>query len=338
MSSLSEQTIRETLVALVPEQAITAISLRGDKLGCVISTDAQGPQAQQLQRRCEQALLALEGVEEVTLVLTRHDETPAATTATPRTKAQWRSESLPHVKRIIAIASGKGGVGKSTTTVLLAHALQQAGKRVGILDADIFGPSIPRMMGLQQAGQPAFEAGQIIPHQAYGMNVMSMGFLTGDNAAVMRGAMVSKVLAQMLRQVRWATAEAPLDVLLIDMPPGTGDIHISMVQQVPLDGALIVTTPQEVSRIDADKCAQMFTKVSVPIIGVIENMSYFTDPTGMQHSLFGQGAGQALADAHAVPLLAQLALEPTIGAALDQGQKPVLPDALCQLAAKGMII
>jgi ATP-binding protein involved in chromosome partitioning len=238
----------------------------------------------------------------------------------PRQPAVWNREKLPHVAKVIAVASGKGGVGKSTVAVSLAHALTAQGKRVGILDADIYGPSIPRMLGLDTRLQPEIKDGMMLPTISHGIRANSMGLIVGDQAAIMRGPMITKSLAQLLRMTRWGTAAEPLDVLLVDMPPGTGDVHLSMVQQVPLDGALIVTTPQDISVIDADKAAQMFVKVNVPILGVIENMSFFTDPTGAEHRLFGAGGGEALAQKFNAPLLAQLPLDPALGTACDRGE------------------
>lgn len=233
--------------------------------------------------------------------------------------AVWVTQALPHVKRVIAVASGKGGVGKSTTSVNLALALTKAGKRVGILDADIYGPSIPRMMGL--SGKPEFKE-KMIPLSSHGVKCMSMGFITGDEAAVLRGPMITKTLNQLLRMSEWGTADAPLDMLLVDMPPGTGDIHLSMAQQVPLSGAIIVTTPQEVAVMDARKCASMFTKVNVPVIGVIENMS---------GSVFGSGGGARLATELSVPLLGSVAMDGAIVNATDSGQV-YLPEVYDEIA------
>jgi ATP-binding protein involved in chromosome partitioning len=222
------------------------------------------------------------------------DETPL------KKPAMWVREPLPYVKKVIAVASGKGGVGKSTTAVNLAVALTAAGKRVGILDADIYGPSIPHLMGL--SGQPEFKE-QMIPLTSHGIVCNSMGFIIGDQAAVLRGPMITKALNQLLRMTRWGTKDAPLDILLVDMPPGTGDIHLSMAQQVPLSGAIIVTTPQEVALIDARKCAQMFMKVHVPVLGVIENMS---------GSIFGCGGGAKMAHELNVPLLGTVPMQEAI--------------------------
>lgn len=237
-----------------------------------------------------------------------------------RARAVWNTQRLPHVARVIAVGSGKGGVGKSTSTVNLAYTLQQLGQRVGLLDADLYGPSLPRMLGLQQANKPVFADGLMQPLDAAGIRAMSMGFITGPQAAVLRGPMITKTLTQFLRGVAWGSAQAPLDFLLIDLPPGTGDVPLSLAQSVPIDGVILVTTPQEVAVEDADKAAQMFHKLGVPLLGVIENMSFFTDPQGHQHHLFGEGGGQQLAQRHETVLLGALPLEPVMGAAADQGE------------------
>lgn len=226
-----------------------------------------------------------------------------------RKPAMWNTQPLPHVRKIVAVASGKGGVGKSTVAVNLALAMAAMGKRAGLLDADIYGPSVPRMMAL--SGQPPIEAGQMIPLENHGVACMSMGFIMGDQAAILRGPMISKALAQMLRMTRWGTEDAPLDMLIVDMPPGTGDIHLSMAQQVPLNGAVIVTTPQEVAVMDARKCLTMFRKVNVPVLGVIENMS---------GELFGSGGGRKLAEEAGVPFLGEIPADKEIREASDGGE------------------
>lgn len=241
-------------------------------------------------------------------------------TSADRAKAVWNTKRLAHVSRVVAIASGKGGVGKSTATVNLALALQQQGKRVGVLDADIYGPSIPRMLGLRSHPHPEVKDGMMLPLTGMGVRTMSMGFIIKNQAAVLRGPMITKTLTQFLRGVQWGTKEAPLDILLIDLPPGTGDVPISLAQAVPLDGVVIVTTPQEVAVMDADKAAQMFVKLNVPILGVIENMSYFLDPTGKAHHLFGEDGGKKLSMQYDVPFLGELPLDPALGVAGDNGQ------------------
>jgi len=233
--------------------------------------------------------------------------------------AIWNFTPVEGVSRIIAVASGKGGVGKSTTAVNLAYALARAGKRVGLLDADIYGPSVPRMTGLN--AKPEVKDNRIIPLHSQGVAVMSMGFLVGgDSALVWRGPQLTKALHQMLRTVAWGNKEAPLDILLIDMPPGTGDIHLSLVQQAPVDGAIIVTTPQEVAVADARKCIDMFRKVNVKILGVIENMSGFADPaTGTVHAIFGEGGGKRLAESAGVPFLGEVPIDIGLRIASDTG-------------------
>lgn len=227
---------------------------------------------------------------------------------------------LAHVRRIVAVASGKGGVGKSTVTANLAHALTAAGQRVGILDADLYGPSIPRLLGLDTFLKPEIVDGQMVPPIAHAIRAMSMALITGDQATVLRAPMITKALVQFLRQVRWGTAEQPLDTLLIDMPPGTGDITLSLAQNAPLSGALLVTTPQQLAVIDAEKCAVAFEKLGVPLLGVIENMSYLSAPGGQRSTPFGTGGGAELANRHNIPLLAQLPLDAAMGAAADAGQ------------------
>lgn len=258
------------------------------------------------------------------------------TPASPRARAAWNFSPLEHVGRVIAVASGKGGVGKSTATVNLALALTQAGKRVGVLDADIYGPSIPRMLGLRSHPHPDVQAGKMMPLIGMGVRTMSMGFIIKNQAAVLRGPMITKTLQQFLRGVAWGTKEKPLDILLIDLPPGTGDVPISLAQAVPLDGAIIVTTPQEVAVADADKAAQMFLKLNVKLVGVIENMSYFLDPSGNAHHLFGEGGGQGLATRYNVPFLGELPLEPALGTAGDNGENYLsnFPGSECAKAYK----
>ena len=255
-------------------------------------------------------------------------------TTTSRKPAIWNHEPLPHVRRVIAIASGKGGVGKSTLTVSLAATLQKKGTAVGILDADIYGPSIPRMLGLETRLKPEIVAGKMMPPISHGIKAMSMALITGDDAAILRAPMVTKSLVQLLRMSEWGTATAPLDVLLVDTPPGTGDVHLSMAQQAPLDGVMIVTTPQQVAVMDADKALQMFLKLGVPILGVIENMSYFRDAAGTEHYLFGEGGGEALAAKYNVPFLGKVPLDPALGAALDNGDTTIAAEqqALQRLA------
>lgn len=237
--------------------------------------------------------------------------------------AQWNREPLEGVKRIVAVASGKGGVGKSTVAVNLARALTALGKRAGLLDADIHGPSAPRMLGL--SGKPEVRDGKLVPLAAEGVACLSMGLIAGEGAVVWRGPMLAKALAQMLRGADWGD----LDFLLIDLPPGTGDVQISLAQLVPLTGAVIVTTPQEVAAQDAFKCAEMFIRLGVPLLGVVENMSWFADPAGTRHRLFGQGGGARLAERVKAPYLGEIPLDPAIGSAADAGKAP--PEELLEI-------
>ena len=225
-------------------------------------------------------------------------------------------EPIQGVKNIIAVASGKGGVGKSTTTVMLAYELQQLGAKVGILDADIYGPSIPTMLGTDQQPESPDQK-SFLPIEANGIQAMSLGFLLDQKApAIWRGAMVTKALMQMLQDTRWKD----LDYLLIDLPPGTGDIQLTMIQKIPLTAAVIVTTPQKISLIDAQKALAMFKKVEIPVLGIIENMSSFIcGNCGHESHVFGNGGGESMAQEFDVTLLGQLPLHIEILQNMDTG-------------------
>lgn len=235
-------------------------------------------------------------------------------------KVQDKLSPLPGVRNIVAIASGKGGVGKSTTTVNLALALTRAGARVGILDADIYGPSQPRMMGL--SGRPDSPDGHTIePKINYGVQTMSIGYLIEeDTPMVWRGPMVTQALQQLLTDTAWDN----LDYLLVDMPPGTGDIQLTLAQRVPLSGAIIVTTPQDIALLDARKGLKMFEKVNVPVLGVVENMStHICSNCGHEEHIFGTGGGQRMADDYEVRMLGSLPLDLRIRAQTDGGKPTV---------------
>ncbi|MEM9080327.1 MAG: Mrp/NBP35 family ATP-binding protein [Verrucomicrobiota bacterium] len=230
-------------------------------------------------------------------------------------------ESLPGVKHIIAVASGKGGVGKSTVSSNLAVALAQQGLKVGLCDCDLYGPSIAHMFGVSNHNLQADDQENIIPIEAHGLKLMSMGFLLSDSSPVIvRGPLANRYTQQFLKQVAWGE----LDVLVLDLPPGTGDIQLTIVQSVALTGAVIVTTPQEVALIDARKAVTMFAKVNVPILGFIENMSWFECDAGKKYHLFGNGGGKREAERLQVPLLAQIPLEPLTCTHADQGKPRVI--------------
>jgi ATP-binding protein involved in chromosome partitioning len=250
-------------------------------------------------------------------------EAPKA--AAPPRPAAPTPVAYPHLGRILAISSGKGGVGKSTVASNLAVALAREGARVGLMDADIYGPNLPRMMGVQEQPRVDQARQQIIPLEAHGVKIMSIGFMVErDQPAIWRGPIVMKVITQFLRDVAWGT----LDYFLVDMPPGTGDAQLSLVQATQVHGALIVTTPQEVSVGDALRGAKMFERVGVPVLGIVENMSWFVCPHCDERSpLFGRGGGARLAAELGIPLLGEVPLVPAVLAAGDAGSPIVAADA-----------
>ena len=293
-----------------------------------------------LARDVRQALEGVEGVVEarVDIADPRAFERPAAPPPRPagrslpvmepeRPRAQVPHAptpvAYPHLGRVIAVSSGKGGVGKSTVTTNLAVALARQGYRVGIMDADVYGPNIPRMMGVN-APPPVIKE-KIQPLSAHGVKVMSLGFLIDkDQPAIWRGPIVMKIVTQFLRDVAWGE----LDVFLVDMPPGTGDAQLSLVQATNVHGAIIVTTPQEVSVGDARRGAKMFERVGVPILGIVENMSWLECPhCGKPTALFGSGGGRRLADELGLPLLGEIPLDPQAMAGGDEGTPIVARDA-----------
>jgi len=234
-------------------------------------------------------------------------------------KVQEELKPLETIANIIAVGSGKGGVGKSTTAVNLAIALQREGARVGLLDADIYGPSIPSMLGVK--GQPSTDGEHIIPKEAHGLKVMSIGFLVPeDSAMIWRGPMVTSALQQLLGDTLWGD----LDYLVIDLPPGTGDIQLTLAQRIPVAGAVIVTTPQDIALLDARRAVNMFRKVGVPVLGVVENMStHICTACGHEEAIFGHGGGEQMAKDFEIPLLGQLPLTMEIRSSLDEG-KPTM--------------
>ena len=278
----------------------------------------------QIKAEAEAAIRTLPDVTNVTVRVDIHapQQAQAAGGALPQT-------SIPGVKHVIAIASGKGGVGKSTVAANIACALHAAGANVGLCDCDLYGPSIGLMFGATD--RPfADDDNRIIPVERHGLKLMSMGFLLDDAApAILRGPMVTKYIQQFLRQVNWDG----LDYLILDLPPGTGDIQLTIVQTVALAGAVIVTTPQEVALIDARKAATMFEKVNVPVLGIIENMSYFLCPSdGKRYDIFGSGGGQREAERLKVPLLGQVPIDIATREAGDKGVPIVIAEPTCAVA------
>ncbi|HWL54050.1 MAG TPA: Mrp/NBP35 family ATP-binding protein [Chthoniobacteraceae bacterium] len=312
MSTLTEDLVRATLSKvrypgfsrdIVSFGLVKGITIQGGEVTVqmqLATNDPKVPQA--IKTESEAALQALEGVTGVQVRIDIQAPPQAPAAGGPGSAAT----ALPGIKHVIAVASGKGGVGKSTVATNLAIALKQVGARVGLCDCDMYGPSVALMFGSRERPM-ATEDNRIIPIEAAGLKLMSMGFLLDDDApAVLRGPMVTRYTQQFLRQVEWGE----LDVLVLDLPPGTGDIQLTIVQTVALAGAVIVTTPQEVALIDARKAVSMFAKVNVPIFGLVENMSYFISPeTGTRFDIFGTGGGEREAKRLGVPLLGTLPID-----------------------------
>jgi ATP-binding protein involved in chromosome partitioning len=274
----------------------------------------------------EKAVASLPGVSKATVALTAERAPARAAPPNPGARAKPPQEmrrGIPGIRHIIAVASGKGGVGKSTTAVNIALGLKALGLSVAVLDADIYGPSLPKLLGI--AGRPQSEGGKLLrPMERYGLKVMSMGFLVGeDTPMIWRGPMVMQALVQMLREVAWGE----IDIMVVDMPPGTGDVQLTLAQQTPLSGAIIVSTPQDLALIDARKGLNMFRKVSVPVLGIVENMSYFIcNGCGKRHEIFGHGGAREEARRLGVPFLGEIPLDGELRERSDRGE-PVVATA-----------
>lgn len=321
---------------------VSEIVVNNDKVYFSISIDpARAEELEPLREAAQNITQGIEGVSQAVVSLTAHEgkagnsgasAPPQGGAVPPPMAAQAQGgpgagpgdqkSGVPGVGAIIAVASGKGGVGKSTTSANLALAFQANGLKVGILDADIYGPSLPRLLGV--SGRPKADGRILQPLEGYGLKVMSMGFLVDeDTAMIWRGPMVMSALTQMLREVDWGE----LDVLVVDMPPGTGDAQLTMAQQVPLAGSIIVSTPQDLALIDARKGINMFRKVDVPILGIIENMSYFLCPNcGERSEIFGHGGARDEAEKLGVEFLGEIPLNMTIREKSDSGQPIVVSD------------
>ncbi|MEW4462007.1 Mrp/NBP35 family ATP-binding protein [Roseibium algicola] len=306
----------------------------------VFSITVPAERAQELEplrQAAEKVVKEVDGVETVMVALTAERAAGGARNAAPqsapkpapqqpRRPAEEQAPAkpgVPGIKHIVAVASGKGGVGKSTTTANLALAMASLGKKVGVLDADIYGPSVPRLFNV--SGRPEALSGRMLkPMEGYGIKVMSMGFMVEEETPMIwRGPMVISALTQMLREVAWGE----LDVLVVDLPPGTGDAQLTMAQQVPLAGAVIVSTPQDLALIDARKGLNMFKRVDVPVLGIVENMSYFLCPDcGGRHDIFGHGGARAEADRLNVPFLGEVPLTMKIRETSDAGTPVVVSD------------
>lgn len=339
---------------IVSAGMVSGLVVRNGAVGFALEVDpARGAALEPLRKAAEDAVRALDGVTSVTAVLTAHSDQPgtaspapaaAAAAAAPKGTppdlglAKQGDKPIPTSKdtgpidgidRIVAVASGKGGVGKSTVSANLALAMAAQGKRVGLLDADVYGPSQPRMLGV--SGRPSTPDGKtILPLRNYGVTVMSMGFmLQEDQSVVWRGPMLMSALQQMLRQVQWGK----LDVLIVDLPPGTGDVQLTLSQKTRVDGAVIVSTPQDVALLDAKKAIDMFSKLDVPLLGMIENMSTYVCPNCSHEAhIFGHGGAKAEAERLGVPFLGEIPLDIDIRLTGDGGaplvvSKPKSPQA-----------
>ncbi|HIN20512.1 MAG TPA: iron-sulfur cluster carrier protein ApbC [Rhodospirillales bacterium] len=344
MAGVTEQEILDALAKvtepgsgkdIVSAGLVKGLQIKDGHIGFSIEVDPKrGAELEPMRKLAEEVVYDIKGVISATVVLTAEkaqgggagapgDNAPGGPPPGGPAPKIGTPDLLPGVKSIVAVASGKGGVGKSTTAVNLALGLAAAGHKIGLMDADIYGPSMPRMMGI--SGQPSSSDGKNLdPMENYGIKVMSMGFMVEeDTPMIWRGPMVQSALEQMLRDVNWGE----LDVLIVDMPPGTGDAQLTMAQRVPLTGAIIVSTPQDIALLDARRGLNMFRKVDVPVLGLIENMSYFTCPhCGERSEIFSHGGARAEADKLGMDFLGEIPLHMDIRKTSDSGRPIVVSD------------
>jgi ATP-binding protein involved in chromosome partitioning len=339
-SAVGEQQILDALRAVrdverggdvVSLGMVSGLAVRDGHVAFALEVEpARAAGLEKLRKQAEQAVDTLPGVLSVSAVLTAQKAAPAARGHAhahgPGGQAAPAKKLVPGVRTIVAVASGKGGVGKSTTAVNLVLGLAANGLKAGILDADIYGPSMPRMLGI--AGKPNSRDGRVLePMENYGVKCMSMGFLVAeDTPMIWRGPMVMSALNQMLRDVNWGE----LDILVVDLPPGTGDAQLTMAQQVPLSGAVIVSTPQDIALLDARKGLNMFRKVDVPVLGIVENMSYFACPNcGHRSEIFSHGGARREAEKLGIEFLCEVPLDIAIRETSDEGTPIVVarPDS-----------
>ena len=329
--------------AVFEANSISSVIIKDGHIGFTIEIAPEdASRAKELKDIAEAAILSLEGVISATAMLTAHrPASPAAQSGSSQSgqPAQPRASTYKPATHVIAVASGKGGVGKSTTSINLALALSKKGMKTGILDADIYGPSLPRLIG--QNKKPQTKDKKILPIEAWGLQTMSIGYLVEEDApTIWRGPMVMSALEQMLRDVAWEG----LDVLIIDMPPGTGDAQLTLSQRAELAGAVIVSTPQDLALIDARKGLNMFLKVNVPVLGLIENMSHFNCPAcGERSDIFGHGGARKEATRLGMPFLGEVPLQMEIRATSDEGKpivasQPESPQAMSYFAIAEALI
>lgn len=312
----------ETGKSVVEAEMIQGLAFKDGHARFVLEVaPGRAHQAGPLIDACEAAVKTVPGVAKVSAILTAHEETEVP--RSPHAKHDHSRlpppEAIEGVKAIVAVASGKGGVGKSTVAVNLALALSNQGLKVGLLDADIYGPSVPKLLAIDE--EPADENGRMIPIEKYGLKAMSIGLLVDEaTPMIWRGPMVQNAITQMLKQVAWA----PLDVLVVDLPPGTGDAQLAIVQTVPLTGAVIVSTPQDLALLDAGRATAMFRATKTPVLGLIENMSGFVCPhCGQVTPIFGQGGAKAAAEAGRIAFLGEVPLTLALRQASDAGTPAV---------------